>query len=65
MKLRNYVILTVLFTSLCSTLWSQENNSDIIQIRREFNQINSSNSLTKLELDAEVFLQETRMAERR
>lgn len=59
MNLTNYVILTVLLTSLGSTLCSQQNNLDIIQIRKEFNQINSNNHLTKLELDAEDFLQET------
>ena len=59
MKLTNCLILTVLLTSLALTLSSQQNNSDIIQIRREFNQINSNNHLTKLELDAEDFLKET------
>ena len=59
MKLTNCLILTVLLTSLGSTLCSQQNNSDIIQIRREFNQINSSNHLIKVELNAEEFLQET------
>ena len=48
----------MLLSCLCSNLYSQENNADIIQIRKAFDQINSNKQLTKLELDAEEFLQQ-------
>jgi hypothetical protein len=59
MKLMNCVILTLLLASSCLNLYCQQNNADIIQIRKAFNEINGNKHLNKLELDAEEFLQQT------
>jgi hypothetical protein len=58
MKLTNCLKFSLLLAFLYSNLYSQENNADIIQIRKALNEINSIKHLNKIELEAEEFLEE-------